>query len=85
MTYTVVWEPTAEKALAELWNTGPDRAHITAAADTIDQTLRRDPATKGEARADDTRILICRPLAVYFTVRADDRLVTVFAVWRWSA
>jgi hypothetical protein len=85
MKYTVVWEPAAERKLAELWNAGPDRADITMAADAIDRVLGRDASTQGEARDGNTRILIRSPLAVYFEVREADCLVSVYAVWRWSA
>ena len=84
MKYTVVWQPAALGKLAELWNAGPDRADITAAANAIDRLLGRDASTQGEAREGNTRILICAPLAVYFQVQEADRLVSVYAIWRWS-
>jgi hypothetical protein len=84
MKYTVIWQPDAEDALADLWNAGPDRAAISAAADTIDQILSDDAFRKGQLAQADSRILICRPLAVYFTMLDDDRQVSVYAVWRWT-
>ena len=83
MRYTVLWRPSAEQRLAELWVAGPDRAAVAAAANAIDRTLANDPDTKGEARSGSTRILVEDPLAVYFRVSEPDRLVTVRAVWRW--
>jgi len=83
MKYMVIWLPSAEQRLAQLWTTGPDRAAITAAANAIDRTLAADPDTQGEARAGQTRILIEEPLAVYFKVNEQDRRVTVWDVWRW--
>lgn len=83
MKWTVVWLPKALDDLAELWNGGPDRTAVRDAADRIDWLLRRDPLNQGEARDDGVRILIEAPLAVYFTVSVPDRLVSVFAVWRW--
>jgi hypothetical protein len=68
MKYTVIWKPSAEQRLAQLWITGPDRAAITAAANAIDRTIANNPDTQGEARAGVTRILIEEPLAVYFKV-----------------
>ena len=85
MRYTVLWRPSAEQRLAELWLAGPERAAIAAAANAIDRALAADPDTKGEARAGSTRVLVEDPLAVYFQVSEPDRLVTVWAVWRWRA
>jgi hypothetical protein len=85
MNWTVVWQPAAEGRLAELWNGGPDRAAITAAANAIDRMLARDPLAAGEARTGAVRILIQPPLAVEFTVSEPDRLVSVYAVWRWGS
>jgi hypothetical protein len=62
----------------------PDRAAIAAAANRIDRLLLQDASSQGEARAGDTRILICAPLAVYFRVQEGDCLVSVFDVWRWT-
>jgi plasmid stabilization system protein ParE len=82
MKFTVVWLPSALRQLAHLWNNGPDRAAITAAANAIDYELAHDPESKGESRSGGTRILPIPPLAVYFDVREQDRLVSVSAVWR---
>jgi plasmid stabilization system protein ParE len=85
MKFTVVWVPSAERDLADLWNKAPDRAAVTAAADTIDALLGRDPLAQGEAREGARRLLFVEPLAVYYDVNAADRRVTVHAVWRWPA
>jgi len=45
-----------------------NRQDVTAAAHTIDQLLKTDPETRGEGRLGETRILIVRPLVVYFEV-----------------
>jgi plasmid stabilization system protein ParE len=82
MKYTVVWKPDAEDELARLWNNAPDRAAVAAAADRIDATLLHDPETQGESRSGNIRVLFMPPLAVYFRVSPDDRLVEVAAVWR---
>ena len=84
MKWTVAYEPSAETALAELWNNGPDRADITRAANRIDWVLEHDPLNAGESRDDDVRIVIEPPLAILFTTSVPDRIVSVFAVWRWS-
>jgi hypothetical protein len=82
MRYTVVWRPDAEQRLADLWMAAPDRAVVTRAANRIDARLGNDPQLAGEAREGMTRILIEPPLAIYFDVSEPDRLVTVWAVWR---
>jgi len=84
MKYTVVWLPSALDRLAELWNEGPNRGDLSRAANEIDTILAHDPVNSGESREGGDRILICHPLAVYLTVSDDDRLVEVFAVWRWD-
>ena len=82
MTYTVVWRPPAQNHLATLWTSAPDRSQVAAAADAIDAILRVDPFAYSESRSDASRIMIVPPLAVAFDVSEDDRLVTVWAVWR---
>jgi hypothetical protein len=82
MIYTVVWQPTAEAALATLWNQAFDRAAVAKAADTIDAFLRHDPLSRGESRSKNFRILFVAPLAVHFEVVEKDRIVKVLKVWR---
>lgn len=84
MTYTVVWRPTAERKLAEIWSSAPDRQAVAEAANAVDALLRSTPLEVGESRAEETRILVVRPLAVYYDVQEADRLVAVWAVWRTS-
>jgi hypothetical protein len=50
MTFTVIWRPTAERRLAQIWIDGPDRRAVSAAANAIDAGLKRDPLTQGESR-----------------------------------
>jgi hypothetical protein len=82
MRYTVLWQPTAEAALATLWTTAPDRHAVAAAADHIDAQLQRDPHSFGESRSGMRRIGIELPLGVDFEIREDDRQVLVLRVWR---
>ncbi|MCI0461372.1 MAG: hypothetical protein L0Z62_30860 [Gemmataceae bacterium] len=83
MKWMVDWVPSAERDLADIWNNAPDRADVTAAANTIDTLLARDPLGEGEAREGSLRILFIEPLAVYYNVDEGDCRVTVHAVWRW--
>lgn len=82
MNYTVVWLPSAEQALADLWTRGPDRDAVTAAANTVDSVLRRDPLRVGESRLGGHRILFMPPLMILYEVQELDRVVTVEAVKR---
>jgi len=82
MTYTVVWRPSAERTLTEIWTNAEDRQTVTDAADAIDAVLRAAPLEVGESRVANIRILTVLPLSVYYDVHEDDRLVGVWAVWR---
>jgi plasmid stabilization system protein ParE len=82
MKFTVDWRPRAEQKLADIWNNAADRAAITGAADYIDFVLERDPLTAGESRPGNIRILIERPLAVYYRVDRKNNEVLVLSVWR---
>jgi plasmid stabilization system protein ParE len=80
MNYTVIWVPSAEGQLAEIWMAAGDREAVTVASDRIERTLADAPTTAGESRPDGFRILIELPLVVYFQVIEDDRLVRVLRV-----
>lgn len=84
MSFTVVWNPSAERDLAELWMNSTDRESVAAAADEIDAGLRRDAPFQGESRGGNSRILVVPPLAILFDVNHDDRMVSVWAVLRWG-
>jgi hypothetical protein len=77
MDWTVVWLPDAEYELAERWLASTDRDRITLAADQIDKLLRHAPDSVGESRDAGRRILIVPPLAVFYRVLSDDRIVQV--------
>lgn len=82
MSYTVLWLPTAEAALARLWERNLSaRAEITGAAFQIDKTLHSEPVEAGESRPDNLRILLVPPLGASFRVSADNRMVWVGEVW----
>ena len=82
MSFSVIWREAAEGRLADLWTTAADKDVVVRAADTIDDFLARDAATVGESRGNSTRILIVDPLAVYYDVEEEERVATVWAVWR---
>lgn len=64
MRYTVLWTPTAERDLAELWLQSADREAIRSAADTLDSLLRDDAHLRGESRYDSLRIVHAARLAL---------------------
>jgi hypothetical protein len=80
MKYTVLWVRAAERELARLWTTHPDRQAIAAAADAIDGLLQIDPDELGESRENSGRIFFLAPLMVYFRVQLQDRIVEVTSV-----
>jgi hypothetical protein len=80
MNYTVVWLPAAEDDLAILWINAPDRAAVSAAANSIDTQLRRDPYAMSQARSGRKRIMKMPPVAVAFDVSDPDLLVTVWRI-----
>lgn len=82
MKFTVLWLPTADAKLVELWMSGNDRGDIQRSADEIERLLASSPHDVGESRVAATRVLIVSPLGVYYNVNDADRRVTVFSVWR---
>ena len=82
MKYTVVWLNPAQGHLATLWTEGPDRDAITRAANSMERLLGLNPFANSESRTGNSRITIISPLAVAYDVSDDDRLVTVWAVWK---
>lgn len=80
MKYTVVWQPKATDELAQLWINSADRGSVTAAADSIDRMLQRDPVLRGETHTASTRVLLVRPLAAVYRVVEDDRIVKVLLI-----
>jgi len=81
MTYTVVWVPSAERRLAELWNQATDQQAITDSSNRIDDELKVDADRKGipfgrfRAYYDD-------PLAVLYEVDPGNCMVRVVVVKR---
>jgi plasmid stabilization system protein ParE len=82
MKYHVVWRPTAENQLAEIWTDAADQPDVTRAADRIDALLAYSPGTVGESRTPGERVLFEPPLAVTFEVVEDDKRVNVLRVTR---
>lgn len=85
MKFTVTWSEDAKRKLMELWIAAADRRAITDATNRIDTELRRHADTAGEERSTTRRIFFAPPLAIEFRISMDDRLATVFAVWRYPS
>jgi plasmid stabilization system protein ParE len=83
MRFTVIWHPTAEAELAEIWLHANDQASVTQAANHIDQALAVHPFSQGEEFYGD-RILVVLPLAVTYTVSEPDLTVQILQVWHQS-
>ena len=81
MKYTVIWKPEAERQLATIWTQSANRNIVTESASTIDKTLGAKPDEAGESREEGFRILFEPPLGVIYSFSADDRRVSVVAVW----
>jgi hypothetical protein len=81
MNFTVVYLPSAQDELMELWMTAPDRAEVSRAANRIDQLLRKRPLESSQPFGE-RRVMFEKPLAVMFSVSIDDCLVTVAQVDR---
>lgn len=78
--YTVVWADDARGELADLWVASPDRNGVSSAADTADQLLATDAATRGSELSEGLYCLKLPPLKVIFLIREDDRIVEVLMV-----
>ncbi|MCG8451318.1 MAG: hypothetical protein MI725_17270 [Pirellulales bacterium] len=78
--FTVVWEDDTESQLAEYWNDAASRSKVSAAADHIDHELATDAHLKGSELSEGLRCLRYSPLAAYYSVEPDDRMVKVWAL-----
>ena len=57
MTWNVAWRRACRDALATFWLDSDQRAAITAAANSIDAQLAKDPLGVGESHENDRRII----------------------------
>jgi mRNA-degrading endonuclease RelE of RelBE toxin-antitoxin system len=80
MKFTVVWLPSIERRLTEIWLASDNRAAITTAVDTIDQRLRRDPHAAGLKFDDDVWQLLVGRVAVLYSISDADARVKVIDV-----
>ncbi len=81
MTFTVLWTPSAEQHLADVWLNAVDRDAITAASVWVDHLLARDPEARGHWLFDTVRALAVPPLGVEFEVDVQNLTVWVLSAW----
>ena len=79
---TVVWVPSAENELGEIWLAASDRNDVTSASQKIDEALQRNLQTTGVEVAEGLRGLEVSPLRVLFEVLQEDAMVRVLKVKR---
>ena len=84
MKFTVIWKPSAERELAQIWDSADanDRRDITIASNAIDHQLAESAERAGESRGGNDRIHFEPPLGIRFRVSVADRMVVVLNVWR---
>lgn len=82
MSYVVVWEPSAERDLTELWLSSRIRHDLNLAANQIDIDLAHHPQDCGESRDEDRRVMFVWPLGVSYRVDESHREVRITSVWR---
>jgi plasmid stabilization system protein ParE len=80
MRYTVVWLPSAEEELANIWNGAVDRQAVSQAADEIEVLLRTSSQARG-GNGEGTHAFTIFPLTVILEVSPDDRKVTILEVF----
>jgi hypothetical protein len=83
MNWTVVYRPSANDELANIWMDALDRQAVSQAANSIEKQLGSDPLLAGESREENMRVIIEPPLAIHYDVVPDDKLVTVWYVREW--
>jgi hypothetical protein len=81
MRYTVVWLPSAEDELTLPWIQAPNRQAVANAANRIERALQTNPDRKGRMH-EGLYFYVDLPLAVFYEVSPDDRLVEIVRVVR---
>ena len=80
--YTVVWVPSAERELGEIWLASSDRERVTLASNTIDARLREHTEAMSIEIAEGLRGLEIAPLRILFEVLSNDAMVRILKVKR---
>jgi hypothetical protein len=80
MKWTVVYQPSANSDLAEIWIESDNRQAVSDAADAVEIELTRRLMEVGESRESNMRLIIQSPLLMFYDVIPDDLRVTVWHV-----
>ena len=72
----MIFSPTAEQNLADIYNNALDKWSITWASDVLERLLQRDAHKVGRT-CDGDRIVCVSPLLAFFAVYPDDCRVEV--------
>lgn len=75
--FQVDYSRDAEDDLANYWLAAPDRTAVTRAERIIFDKLQADPFGNGRNVAEGLYRIVEAPLAMYYTINADDRRVVV--------
>ena len=78
--YTILWEPDALDAAADLWIRSTNRAAVARACDAAERLLKTDPASQGVDLREGLRKLDVKPVRFVFSVQEADRIVLLHAV-----
>jgi hypothetical protein len=81
---TVVWHPAARELLAEIWLQARDRAEVSRAANSLDRSLKNNPAENGQHEYDRVYRILYAPLEVFYEVLPEDRIVKVAYIRRFD-
>lgn len=84
MKYTVLWTPSTEETLAELWLSAADPDKIQQACDTLDAQLAAGPKAMGESREENARIAFETPIGIEYRVFPSEQVVIVGGVWMYG-
>jgi hypothetical protein len=81
VSYSVRWSRRALDALAEIWLANPaERNEINHAAESLDRLLGVNPASQGESRGDDHRIVFMPPLVIDVIVHVENEVVRIVKI-----
>jgi hypothetical protein len=78
--WQVLWQPAAERQLAEIYNHSDQKQLVTDAANRLDRALKADPFGIGESRDENTRVAFEYPLRINYDVMEED-----CRVWCWPS
>lgn len=77
MNFTVRWESDAKVERHRVWAVAADPAAMRKAAEQAEILLAGNPEQLGSHMSEGLRKLVISPIAVYFTIDHDDRLVQI--------